>query len=275
MLNRLKYILLMLVLFAAMQSEAQYVIDIVCQGASRNYKVEGEPGSTYKWSITDPAGKVTVLPDTTSSILNYKWTQAPGTYFMAVVQYSAAGCDSVQQGEIQIVEPPFASAGNNALICGGSTFRLQQDTAYNYSTLRWTTSGDGKFSNDTLLHPIYTPGLADITAGNMTLTLTAEGLGKDGTCVPAVSSMVLTISKSILTEVFATACNSYTWVTGDGKTYTNSGIYDFLLANADGCNDTLRLKLTINNGILTTISRTACGAYAFNGITYTTSGVYD
>src|SRR5436189_4947112 len=60
-------------------------------------------------------------------------------------------------------------------------------------------------------------------------------------------------------------------------TYTASGNYDNITTNANGCKDTVTLNLTINNGIHTTTSQTACFSYTWpiNGVTYTTSGNYD
>ncbi len=45
--------------------------------------------------------------------------------------------------------------------------------------------------------------------------------------------------------VFETACDSFTWLEGTGETYYTSGIYDLITPNAAGCDDTLRLDLTI------------------------------
>jgi len=45
-----------------------------------------------------------------------------------------------------------------------------------------------------------------------------------------------------------TACDSYTWVAGNGNTYTTSGSYDYITTNASGCTDTVTLNLTINSG---------------------------
>jgi hypothetical protein len=55
-------------------------------------------------------------------------------------------------------------------------------------------------------------------------------------------------------------------------------VYDHIVANTEGCNDTLRLNLTINNGSLTETTETACETFTWtagNGTTYTASGVYD
>ncbi|HPE85756.1 MAG TPA: C25 family cysteine peptidase [Bacteroidales bacterium] len=77
-----------------------------------------------------------------------------------------------------IVLPPMlvtsASAGADASICGIQEVPLN-GLATNYETLLWTTSGDGTFTDATMLNPVYTPGENDVTHGNVILTLLAQG----------------------------------------------------------------------------------------------------
>src|ERR1041385_1346114 len=86
----------------------------------------------------------------------------------------------------------------------------------------------------------------------------------------------LTITNGTLTVDNQTACETFTWTAGDGNTYTTSGVHDHITVGANGCNDTLRLNLTINHGTMTVDNQTACETYTWpiNGQTYTTSGVY-
>ena len=65
-----------------------------------------------------------------------------------------------------------SNAGNDASICEGSMHALA-GTATNYSSLLWTTSGTGTFNSTDILNPIYTPSIADINSGKITLTLKA------------------------------------------------------------------------------------------------------
>src|SRR5690606_9873272 len=50
---------------------------------------------------------------------------------------------------------------------------------------------------------------------------------------------------------------------GDGKTYTQSGIYDYVTSSEDGCENILRLHLTITDGPVADAPSdvTACGSY--------------
>jgi uncharacterized repeat protein (TIGR01451 family) len=76
-----------------------------------------------------------------------------------------------------------------------------------------------------------------------------------------------------VTTVTETACDSYTWF---GTTYTQSGSYERIFNNANGCPQKEILNLTIGENTTATVAATACDTYtwALNGQTYTTSGAY-
>ena len=50
---------------------------------------------------------------------------------------------------------------------------FRSGTAANYTSVNWTTSGDGSFSDDTSLQTTYTPGTIDGISPTVTLTLEA------------------------------------------------------------------------------------------------------
>src|SRR5437867_2451327 len=90
------------------------------------------------------------------------------------------------------------------------------------------------------------------------------------------SRLKLTINNGLRTDTLVTACKSFTW-NRDGQTYSASGDHDYIFTNAQGCQDTVRLKLTISNGARKDTTATACGSFVWdrNGQTYTTSGTHD
>ena len=162
-MRTLKYMIMMLLLIAARQAAGQtYVIDRVCSGAQRQYRIDGEAGSRYMWQLTDSLNNPVSL--TNQSGTNFSTTDPitgqvkvgseliiiwnnPGTYKLAAVQYSPLGCDTLQQGEVLVFSQPTTSAGSPITICSGSTVRITGATASNYSTLLWSSSGDGSFDN--------------------------------------------------------------------------------------------------------------------------------
>ena len=72
-----------------------------------------------------------------------------------------------------------------------------------------------------------------------------------------------------------TECNSYTWNT-NGQTYTQTGQYTTVLTNAQGCDSTVTLDLTITQPNTGSETMTECNSYTWNtnGQTYTQSGQY-
>ena len=63
-----------------------------------------------------------------------------------------------------------------------------------------------------------------------------------------------------------TACDSFEW---NGETYTESGSYTFSTLNAEGCDSTITLALTINNTDLITDLHFACDSFIWiDGNTY-------
>jgi len=74
---------------------------------------------------------------------------------------------------LNIQSLPEAYAGADETICETDTYTVSDATAANYSSLTWTTDGDGTFSGNPLTIT-YNPGTDDIDDGGVTLTLTLQ-----------------------------------------------------------------------------------------------------
>jgi len=98
---------------------------------------------------------------------------------------------------LTIHKMPVVIAGDDAGICDGDTYTAGQAMAENYTTLQWTTSGDGTFDDPGILTPVYIPGMADIMAGEVTLTLAATR----EPCDIVSDDMVLTINELPAPEI--------------------------------------------------------------------------
>ncbi|MEA1874045.1 MAG: Calx-beta domain-containing protein, partial [Bacteroidota bacterium] len=99
--------------------------------------------------------------------------------------------DNSAIGTIWNDDSPTSFAGADGSICQNDTYSLADATATNHDGLLWETSGDGTFTATDVLNPVYTPGTSDITAGTVTLSLTASGMGVN--ISDAVDQMVLEI----------------------------------------------------------------------------------
>lgn len=100
-----------------------------------------------------------------------------------------------------IVFPPLlrtsAYAGQDASTCESTPFMLN-GAANNSISHTWSTSGDGTFDDASSLNAFYTPGVSDITNGEVVLTLTVNG--PDGELI--TDNMVLVIAKEAVIESF-------------------------------------------------------------------------
>ena len=164
------------------------------------------------------------------------------------------------------IEPaPTADAGSYATlnVCENGSFSLDLAEVNNYSSVQWSTSGDGVFLPDEFaIQPSYEPGVADAAAMTVTLTLTAHG---DGACtIDAQDFITLTIdplpTADAGTYADNTVCetgtfpldnasatnnnNSQTWTTsGDGTFLPNAS--DLKPSYAPGANDAINGTVTL------------------------------
>ncbi len=190
--------LLILLLLAGRMAAQVPVLDSVCSGAVRHYRVDGEAGSTYSWILTPPSGPVVTLPSDADTLEMY-WNYPAGVYELVCTQHALNGCDAeAVYGQVIITGQPDVDAGPDDLVCVGRYYKLIYATAANYSSLLWQTSGDGTFDDSTYLNATYTPGANDILAETVTLTLTGYGILEDGGCEPSVSTLELSIVYEIV-----------------------------------------------------------------------------
>jgi len=142
-------------------------------------------------------------------------------------------------------EPVEVEPMPNDTICEDDTF-IPMPVIYNGGDVVWTTSGDGSFSDSTVLNPIYTHGPNDRDLGYAELCIEVSGLS---TCEPVEACMELYITWK--PEAFAgpndTVCEQLCaspWTLGEvyltadtvkyncGQYWTSSGNGVFTDANA-------------------------------------------
>lgn len=111
------------------------------------------------------------------------------TVTLTLTAYGPSRSDAYDDMILTINQMPEASTGDDLAICAGDYYEAQDATAENYTSLQWTTSGDGMFNDPTMLNPEYMPGEGDIESGAVTLTLTAANPG----CGEVSDEVMLTI----------------------------------------------------------------------------------
>ncbi len=156
---------------------------------------------------------------------------------------------------ITINQAPVADAGPDTSICEYDTYIVSGASMTGSSSITWTSSGDGAFSNTNILNPEYTPGPNDIINGNIVLSITSGN--PSGPCTATSDSMLLKINTSPLltVQIDSSNCNqsdgaitvspvggvepySYTWsVTGADSSITglSSGNYSVTVTDDLGC----------------------------------------
>jgi len=199
-------------LFISDQAIADAGVDItICEGSQAALSTAVATNATAILWTTSGTGLFSsatvqnpVYTPSASDILN-------GSVILTMTVSSAAPCAGhADQMTLIINKQAIINAGVDATICQGSDYTLTTSTAQNATSLLWTTSGTGTFDDATLLHPVYTPSAADITAGSVTLTLTAQSAAP---CNSATDAMVLSISleASANAGVDATICQGSTY----------------------------------------------------------------
>jgi hypothetical protein len=156
--------------------------NVICQGESVQLFAIPSGGSgtyTYNWSST-PSGF-------SSNIADPVFLPVVSTIFQVAV---SDGVGSLSNSVyVEVFPSPESSAGTDQTICEGEWLQLS-GAVLNADNFQWSASGDGAFSNNSILNPTYSPGTNDILSGSVALCLTAFG---EPPCPDAVDCMTLTI----------------------------------------------------------------------------------
>jgi hypothetical protein len=109
--------------------------------------------------------------------INAKYLRGPGDIENGGVTLSItaqgyeSGWEATDEVYVSIVMEPEANAGNDTTIHMNHVANLNGQ-AGDYSSVIWTTNGDGYFGNAGALQTYYDPGTNDIANGSVQLTLT-------------------------------------------------------------------------------------------------------
>jgi len=147
----------------------------VCENTS--YTINDANASHYtslNWSTTGTGvltGAGTLTPTYTPSLAD----QIAGNVTLTLHATALAPCmDIADQMTLTIISMPLVNAGPDAFSCAGSNYSIALATAQFSSSVLWSTSGSGTFSNPNTLHPVYIPSAADFASGSVVLTLTGQ-----------------------------------------------------------------------------------------------------
>lgn len=145
---------------------------------------------------------------------------AGSDYRIRIVMSSPADTTADNGRDITILGTPSSNAGLDAEVCYLSSYTLN-GTAADYTSVAWTTSGTGTFDDAADLNAVYTPSIADSTAGTVYLILEASS-----TCGASADSLELDLTTNATadagldkdvcdgasTQLIANGGSTYAWV---------------------------------------------------------------
>ncbi len=178
----------------------------VCAGTS--VALSGTGADTYSWDNNVSNG-IGFIPSANS------------TYTVTGTN-TATGCTNTDQVVVNVNALPTVNAGNDQTICNGDNVILNGSGAASYS-----------WDNAVIDGVSFVPTATEIYHLQGTDLNGCQG-------IDSVQVIVNNTSTSTLTE---TALDSYTL---NGQTYTQSGTFSQVIANAAGCDSTITLNLTLN-----------------------------
>lgn len=212
-----------------------------------------------------------------------------------VLTLTATGSNSQTMTDhmtLTIGNQAVVNAGEPVAICEGEEVQLN-GVGENYLSVSWTTSGDGTFSNSTILNPVYTHGEQDLASGMVELTITATS---SAPCVDVESATVLTImplstatmngntsiciGSSVPVSINLTGTAPWNLdVEGYGPASTSDNPFVFevtpaetqtykvlSVTDANGCNGTVDGTYTVNVNALPVISLVADTSACYNHV---------
>ena len=227
------------------------------------------------------SGTGTFSPNTTTLNGTYTPSAADKTNGNIQLTLSTTGtgaCPAATSPLTLVITPiPVVSAGTGQTICSNAAEVNLNGSAIipssgdgillNASSTTWTTAGTGTFNpSASSLSATYTPSAADIAAGSVTLTLTADY----GTCQPVSNSTTIQISPAptanagtaqticanssgaVLNGVVTGVATGGTWTAGSGTFLPNANTLNatFVPSAKEIANGKAKLTLTTTgNGV--------------------------
>ena len=210
---------------------------------------------SYNWNTGENSQSITV-------------SQA-GTY--SVIVTDANGCQNSDSVEITVNPLPTVNAGTDLTICQGESITL---TASGANTYLWNNN----VSNNIAFTPTNTC-LYVVTGTDVNGCQDLDTVDVTINSLPLVfSGTDQTICQGHSVTLTATGASTYSWnnnVTNDvAFTPTSSNNYIVTGTDANNCQSSDTVYVTVNAASSSQLTQTALGSYILNGHTYTQSGTY-
>jgi len=243
---------------------------------NQNITITGATASDYSAILWTSSGTPGTLLNPTTLTPNYTpgaGDIADGSVILTLTAYGEGSCNTETAESTMLITIdtlPTADAGPDMSICENDMLTVSGATASDYSSLEWTSNGSpGTLINSATLTPTYIPGVDDIAAGSVILTLTVYGTGE---CITetTVSTMMVTINRLPLADAGpdTTICENEMLTIIDA-TASN---YSSLQWTSSGAPGTITNATTINPSYTPAVTDIANGSVT---LTLTATGIGD
>jgi len=160
----------------------------ICAGDNVQLHGMADSYDSVRWSTTG-TGQFS-----NPNILNPIYTPSAqdineGMLYLLLTAYGETSIDTNSM-MLMIYTAPTAVAGGDGSVCNGQAYPLTGSSAIAYTALHWGTQGDGSFDDDTIMNPVYTPGVLDKIQGSVKIMFEVTG---SMACPMASDSLLLTI----------------------------------------------------------------------------------
>lgn len=166
--------------------------EVICQSSA--FTISQAVAQNYLSLTWTTTGTGTLTDENT---LNPVYTPASGesgTITLTLLAEGLGSCADVTDVMLLTIQPAAtADAGIDLATCELSPISISGASVTNNTSILWTTSGNGTFSDPTSINPVYTPGLLDAAIGEVMLTLTA---GANSPCADVSDQLLLSINKT-------------------------------------------------------------------------------
>jgi gliding motility-associated-like protein len=212
---------------------------IICSGTV--YTLSGLIGGGAS-SLTWTSNGSGTFDDNTSANAIYTPSSSDilsGSITLTITTNDPAGfCSSSSDNMILTINPyATADAGPDTNICSGNSYKLSGIIGGGATSLKWSSNGSGTFDDATSASATYTPSSADISVGNVILTILTDDPA--GPCLAASDAMTLIINpiptvdagqdiaicsgnQYSLTGTIGGGASSANWVSNGSGTFDNS-----------------------------------------------------
>jgi PKD repeat protein len=158
---------------------------LYCSGGNAQIGGASTGGNTYSWSPATGLSSTTVSNPTVTLAANGTTTV---TQNYTVTVTNQAGCSATDTVIVTVYPPATVNAGPSVSMCNINTITLAGSFGGGASSVTWTSTNGGNFSNASSPTSTYTPS---ISSGIIILTLTTDD--PTGPCSAASDSLVFTI----------------------------------------------------------------------------------